>query len=296
MNNNQLISLCLLGQKGLYALKSVEPFLSRLKFTVEIGRDSNVQSDYSTEIEAFCIKKSIPYCFRNKDNIQDHDRSDLVIAVGWRWLINNISEDKLIVFHDSLLPKYRGFAPLVNALLNKESKVGVTALLAKCDYDVGPIVTQKSHNVNYPTTIGKEILRISELYQSVMFDVLTLFTSYDFAPKEQIEENATYSLWRDEEDYRINWCDSAVDILHFTNCVGFPYWGASTKVDSTILRVVEAELIPDVKIENRTPGKVIFYKKGMPCVVCGEGILMLKRLLDSYGAEYKLEKFRTRFK
>jgi methionyl-tRNA formyltransferase len=52
--------------------------------------------------------------------------------------------------HDSLLPKYRGFAPLPNALINGEREVGVTALFASEEYDMGDIVCQRRLAVEYP--------------------------------------------------------------------------------------------------------------------------------------------------
>jgi methionyl-tRNA formyltransferase len=53
--------------------------------------------------------------------------SDFNIAISWRWMLK---VSNLIVIHDSLLPKYRGFSPLVNMLINGEDTLGVTVLFA----------------------------------------------------------------------------------------------------------------------------------------------------------------------
>ena len=58
----------------------------------------------------------------------------------------------MIIFHDSLLPKYRGFAPLVNSLINQEKEIGVTAIKASQNYDEGDTVTDNIGN-DYDVTI-----------------------------------------------------------------------------------------------------------------------------------------------
>ena len=55
--------------------------------------------------------------------------SELALAIGWKKLINS-SYQQVVVLHDSLLPKYRGWNPLLTALINGDSRIGSTALIA----------------------------------------------------------------------------------------------------------------------------------------------------------------------
>ena len=78
---------------------------------------------------------------------------------------------------------------------------------------------------------------------------------------------------------------------------GFPYGGARTKMEDNIIILDEIKSIPDVKIENRTPGKIIFLDNNQPTIVCGKGLLKIEKAhyLDN-GNEVVFNKFRTRLK
>ena len=212
--------------------------------------------------------------------------------------MQNITKEKLVVFHDSLLPRYRGFAPLVNALLNKERTIGVTALFGSEEYDKGNIILQHGIDITYPTNIKDEIKRISQIYANIAIELVSTLRndSVNFESFPQDESNASYSLWRDEQDYRINWSDTAENISHFISCVGSPYLGASTTLNDKVVRIHRASHLEEIKIENRTPGKVIFQERGLPIVVCGFGLLLIE---DIRGNENKtllpLTNFRSRF-
>ncbi|PHV11151.1 methionyl-tRNA formyltransferase [Chitinimonas sp. BJB300] len=289
------IRLYLTGKKGYLTLVGAVEFIEAgLHVEVIIGRDANVANDYSNDMVTLCIKSKIPYHIYPSEPDSEYD---YIIAAGWQRMIRNVNENKIIVFHDSLLPKYRGFAPLVNALLNREAKVGVTALVGASEYDVGDIYHQESISVSYPVSIGEMIDTVSELYASLVKTIILKINSRTLITLPQSHAEASYSLWRDDEDYKITWSQRAVDIEHFINCVGFPYLGATTTVDNQLLRVQSASAVADVHIENRMPGKIIFKtKNGNPVVVCGEGLLQLNSVLTESGEVFKMNKFRTRFK
>jgi len=288
----------LLGEKGLSAVKSLFESSIELSIFCVVGRDNLILNDYNTEIVAYCIANSIDYSFR-EDITYNAEGYDFAFAIGWRWIIRDFPNNKLIVLHDSLLPRYRGFSPLVSALLNKDKEIGVTAIFGVEEYDRGNIILQRSMNVTYPTSLTAELKRIVILYGALAIAVMSKLISEgnSFSGFPQNEADASYSLWRDDEDYRINWNDSASAISHFINCVGFPYLGAVAKLNGKIIRIFQAEIINDVKIENRSPGKIIFMKKEFPVVVCGEGLLMIKDAKNNDGqSALPLNSFRSRFK
>ena len=96
----------------------------------------------------------------------------------------------------------------------------------------------------------------------------------------QDETLATYSLWRDDQDYDIDWTRSAEEIRRFVDAVGTPYLGAATRLKQVRARVLDADVGEDVRIENRTPGKVFAVEDGKPIVVCGTGLLKVVDLVD----------------
>jgi len=261
---------------------------------VVIGIDKNTLNDYSTEIKTLCEENNISSYLRN-DNIPS--KSKYIITVSWRWLIKDNSS-KLIIFHESLLPKYRGFAPLVNQLINNEKIIGVTAIFGEREYDTGDVIAQEIMEVNYPVKINQVIANISQLYIQL---ILKVFNEYKLKGEilssyKQNEEDVTYSLWRDEQDYIIDWSKSAEFIHRFINAVGYPYKGASTLMDGKKIRIIDTEPLPDIEIENRSFGKNIYIKDGKPVIVCGIGIL---KIIDAYYDDTKLsifplKKFRIR--
>jgi len=286
-----------LGEKGFSVVQALNDSKCVGFLECVIGQDKGVHDDYSLKLAKFCDYNGISYTFRNNCSFVTNDY-DLFMAVGWRWMVRDIPKEKLIIFHDSLLPKYRGFAPLVNALLNKESVTGITALLGADDYDKGNILLQHTIDLIYPTCVADEIHRISHAYANMAVELIAKLDngSINRLGHPQDEKEATYSLWRDDEDYRINWNDDAENISHFINCLGRPYRGASAVLNGESIRINKAMPRVDVKIENRTPGKVIFYEVNFPVVVCGFGLLLLTDVRNNHDENIlPLESFRSRF-
>ncbi|MFD1001335.1 methionyl-tRNA formyltransferase [Ohtaekwangia kribbensis] len=291
-----MITLLLMTYKGYKVLEHlIEKDLHRILDSVIVGEDKATENDYSGEIIALCEKNTIKF-FRKKENYTITSKYSL--AISWRWLIPT-ENTELIVLHDSLLPKYRGFAPLVNQLINGEKTIGLTAIKASDQYDRGPIITQQSVNIQYPIKIKDAIEIISDLYSSVTADIFRAVANESkliFIPQD--ETQATYSLWRDEDDYRIDWTQDSSDIVRFIHAVGYPYLGASTRLEGKKIRIYDAELYPDVHIMNRDSGKIIFFDNDRPVVVCSTGLIkILDAQFDDTGVSiFPLNKFRLRFK
>jgi len=286
-----------LGEKGYRVVKALFENSDDHELICIIGQDCAVEEDYSSDLARFCVLNKIK-CYKREEFTLECSAHDLVLAVGWRWIIKGVPEEKLIVFHDSLLPRYRGFAPLVTALINKEKVTGVTALFGAKDYDTGNIVLQKKMDINYPTKIEVEIHNISNIYAEMAVELVAKCNgnSGNIRGYRQDEAKASYSLWLDEEDYRINWSGDAKDIEHFIFCVGYPYRGATAVLNGERVRITKGIARADVKIENRTPGKVITLESGLPVVVCGAGLITLVEVWGENGESLlPLKYFRSRF-
>ena len=205
-----------------------------------------------------------------------------------------------MVFHDSLLPRYRGFAPLVNALIQGEKEIGVTALWGADDYDRGSIIEQAAVAASYPVTIQTAINAVIPLYERLAIDVVRrLVAGEDVRGHAQDEQAATYSMWRDEEDYRIDWTQSATRISRFIDAVGAPYRGALSHIGDQKVRILRSQVEPaQFVLELRHPGKVFSITDGFPTVVCGEGLLRLLEVSDAATGESLLpwKRLRTRFR
>lgn len=301
-NNNERLSLSAeisivffgLGEK---AYRSISLFLERYGSlpvaAVVAARDRGTEEDCYEQLKDLCKKNNIS--FYDKSHVPVFDTKAIRLAIGWRWMLD---DHNLIVFHDSLLPKYRGFAPLVNALINGEREIGVTALHASKAYDAGPVIFQERISIDYPIKIKDAIYRVSMAYASLVSDVYTSLISGKALPSiDQDVAQVSFSLWRDEQDYFLSWEESSETLKRFCDAVGFPYGGARCRLNGETLLVHDVEVVPDVNVEMRRRhlGKVIFFEEGCPIVVCGRGLLKIIDYAFADGRPNRSIPFRSRF-
>ena len=287
------IALYLMNLKGFRVLEGIikKGLVDNIAF-VCLGRDAKVLKDYGPEIEELCLDAKLGCYERGSEPAHDHYK----MAIGWRWMM--ASTEKLIVFHDSALPKYRGFSPVVSALVNGEGELGATALFASDHYDQGPIIKQKIWNISYPIRVEEAIEQMANAYLEMTLDLLKMIIAgEEIAGIPQDEERATYSVWLDEEDYDLDWSLPATQLKRFIDAKSFPYRGARSGMNGSLVRVLEAETEDIPKLENNSPGKVLFIDDGEPLVLCGEGAIRIKNLIaEEDGRQLlPLRRLKTRF-
>jgi methionyl-tRNA formyltransferase len=296
INSSKKVSLLIMNEKGFRILDSIINSKGAESIDIVVSsRDNNLTNDFYNEIRDLCLNNKIQF-YDRKEGFEEKING-YVFSVGWRWLVHGPLQNKLIVTHDSLLPKYRGFAPLVNYLINGEKEIGVTFLFPSDDYDCGDIILQRAQSINYPIKIKEAILIISELFIDGILEIMNLIEKGDEIPRRiQSNEASSYSLWRNDDDYEIDWAKSAKHIKRFIDAVGEPYRGAISSIEGKKIRILEAEEFKDVSIANRDTGKVIFKYEGLPVIVCGEGLLLLKTVVyqDSGDSALPFKKFRTK--
>lgn len=287
-----MIGLYIMTEKGFYVLSSIiDNFDFNIISFVVTERDPNLKKDYYDEIIDCCQFYGIPV-FKRSDI--DLPKVSHRFAISWKWLIKDSSD--LIVLHDSLLPEYRGFNPLVTALINGDKKIGVTALYANEEADKGNIIACSVRDLCYPIKIHEAIQLIKTCYSDLVSNIIhKIMNQIELPSIPQDEKNASFSLWRDENDYHINWDDTAENINRFIDAVGFPYNGAYSFVNNVKIRVLDSKILPDINIINRVPGKVLKFVNGLPVIVCKQGLLYLCHLTDNEGGVFILKNLRTRF-
>jgi len=295
---NTKIAFYLMNEKGFYTLKKfIKNFGAQNIVYIVSSQDNNMKKDYFHEIMVLCKKKNILFFNRN-DDYKEYEKKfqGYRFTIGWKWMIKN--EKKLIVFHDSLLPMYRGFSPLVNSLINGEKVIGVTALFANSEYDKGDIIMQKSITISYPITIKKSIKKIRPLYYQLVEQIYNLIINNQDLPSYiQDEDKATYSIWLNEKDYYINWEEwSAKKIKRFVDAVGYPFDNAKSILNSQIIEVIEVKIIKDIKIKNRKRhlGKIVFIKENYPVIICKKGLIALVKIHNGNDNKFKIN-FRSKF-
>jgi methionyl-tRNA formyltransferase len=132
-----------------------------------------------------------------------------------------------INLHASLLPKYRGAAPINWAIANGETKTGVTSMRIDAGMDTGEILLQKQMDIGAAETAPELAARMSELGAPLMVETLRSLAAGTIAARPQAHEHASNAPMLKKEDGRIDWSRSAQEI--FNHIRGFAPWpGAYT--------------------------------------------------------------------
>ena len=298
-NKKEFVFFCMTykGYETLNYILSKEKIRRYIRYVIS-EEEKGVQKDYYEDIKSLCEKYKIEFVYKNKFDYSYLKKDNVFsFCIGWKWIIREASN--LIVIHDSILPKYRGFVPLVNMLINNESKIGVTAIKASEEMDKGPIIMQKEVNITYPIKIAEALKLIAPIYSQIVEEIICkIINDIPFDLLEQDEKQASYSMWRDELDYFIDFQWDALKIKRFIDAVGFPYKGSCCYMNEKLVRILDAYVVEDVAIEDREShvGKVIFFRNGNPVVVCGRRLICFTDIIDASNGE-KIEgiPFKTRF-
>ncbi|WP_254811243.1 methionyl-tRNA formyltransferase [Streptomyces cavourensis] len=228
---------------------------------------------WSDSVADLAEKHGIPVIIRNRPDDELLDRlkevaPDIIVANNWRtWIppeIYGLPVHGTLNIHDSLLPAYAGFSPLIWALVNGEPEVGVTAHLMDEELDAGDIVVQKSVPVG-PTDTSTDLFhRTVDLIAPVTTEALGLIASgqTEFTPQDR--SRASFFHKRAEEDIRIDWNWPAEDLERLVRAQSAPYPSAFTFHRGQRLEVLSAAVS-----EGRyggTPGR-IFYREGDGVVI-----------------------------
>jgi methionyl-tRNA formyltransferase len=162
--------------------------------------------------------------------------------------ILNLPRYKCINIHASLLPKYRGAAPINWALINGEEETGVTSIILQEKMDAGKMIIQKSIRISPDETAGKLNNRLSILGAEVLMDSLKQIETGAAKYTLQDEKFVTYAPKLKKKDGLINWDHSTEEIHNFVR--GMNPWPTAY---TTLIRNTSEERIIILETEKDTP-------------------------------------------
>jgi methionyl-tRNA formyltransferase len=206
---------------------------------------------------------------------------DLMLVVSWRYLIPpevfRRPRQGTFVWHDSLLPAYRGFSPTVWAILNGEDHTGVTLFEMAEEVDSGDIVDQERVPIGPDDPIRVVMERVTEAYLTLLERNLEALLAGTAPRRPQDPSRATYTCKRLPQDNRIDWKAPTAAVYNLIRAVSAPYPGAYTFLDGRKLIVWAARRLPDApRYVGRVPGRVVEVRPGEGVVVLtGDGALLL---------------------
>lgn len=210
---------------------------------------------------------------------------DIIVVVAFGQKISteilNLPKHKCINVHASLLPEYRGAAPINWAIIKGEEESGITTIVLNEKMDAGEIIMQKSLKIGPDETTGELRNRLSILGAEVLIDSLNQIESgiAKFTPQD--EGLVTYAPKLKKEDGLINWGRSATDVHNFVR--GMSPWPSAytnlirdnSKERSIILRTEKVEA--DNVANDKSPGTITeISEKGMTVATKGDNMYNIR--------------------
>ena len=206
---------------------------------------------------------------------------DIILSINYLFLIERslFSKAELAVnIHGSLLPKYRGRTPHVWAIINNESKTGVTAHLIDDGCDTGDIIKQKEVVINNNDR-GADILeKFNKLYIPLVDEILIDFERGSITPIPQNNKNATFFGKRTPDDGRINWGWQKERIRNWVRAQAYPYPGAFTYYQGLDEKVIIDEVVFSDKGFNETDRNGLIVSLNPICVKTPNGVLEIRNI------------------
>ena len=199
--------------------------------------------------------------------------ADLFVVVAFRILSKTVlSIPKLgsINLHASLLPKYRGAAPIHWAVVNGDSETGCSIFFLSEKVDGGQILLQRKTPIGEMDTTGEVYDRLKELGSDLLVEAVDLIESGDYTLKAQDESLATPAPKVFNDDAFIDFKESSVKVHNRIRGMN-PFPGAWTKIDGNKLKLLQTK---PVNGEKSSPGQVKIVNEAV-IVGCGEGALEL---------------------
>ena len=171
--------------------------------------------------------------------------------------------------HASLLPRWRGAAPIHAAILHGDEETGVTIMKMDVGLDTGPILTQRSIRLTRQDTAASVTETLSQLGAELLIETLPDYLSGKLQPVPQPEEGVTYAPMLKKEEGRLDFMRPAEELERGVRAF-HPWPGAFVDFDGSLLKVHRVH----VEKGNVQAGERLIYRN-QPAVGTGNGILVL---------------------
>lgn len=222
-----------------------------------------------------------PTKIKEKDNVEQlrtYEADIFVVAAFGQILseeILNMPQYGCINIHASLLPAYRGAAPIQWSILNGEKETGVTIQQMAKGVDTGDILSRVIVPIAEKETGESLFDKLMLAGAELLVDTLPRIEQGTIVPEKQNEDLATYAGKLEKNMGEIDWSKSAVEIERWVR--GLNSWpSAFTHYKGKTLKIWEADVLPNQEDVTGPQGSVVAVGKDFFDVVTGDGILRVK--------------------
>ena len=236
----------------------------------------------NSAVHDFAIKFKIPVrCpvrFEDNNEIEHIKRlkPDLVVVVAYgKILPKKLLDLKNLMFlnvHASLLPRWRGAAPIQRAIMNMDKETGVSIMKIVPKLDAGPVLIQSKIAINKEINQEELSLKISTLGAKLIIDALELIKNNKANFKSQDETKASYANKIEKSESKISWNDDAKRIIAKINALN-PKPGCWFDLSGLRIKILKAK---EVEISGK-PGEIIDQNLTIGCFKNAIQILELKK-------------------
>tara|TARA_B110000116_G_scaffold224688_1_gene204337 strand:+ start:691 stop:1620 length:930 start_codon:yes stop_codon:yes gene_type:complete len=227
------------------------------------------KSGRGLKIKSSAIKKNAekygfpvyqPESTRNKQlhSILKEINPDIYVVVAYKILpesILNIPHRGAVNLHASLLPKYRGAAPVNHAILNGETETGLTTFLIQKKVDTGDLLLQQSLPIDNSITTGETLSKLSFLGADLVIKTLDALVKNTIKPIKQDDTKATFAPKINVQDCRINWSNPAL-MIHNKIRAFSPKPGAFTFYNNKRVKLFGSTILTESGLNKLLPGQI----------------------------------------
>jgi len=251
-------------------------------YTQPSKKSKRGQKINSSPIEEFSKKSKIN--FRTPKNLNNDEEykifkdlsADLVVVVAYGQLIPKkfleLTKFGFINIHASLLPKWRGAAPIQRAIMNEDKKIGVSIMKIEERLDTGPVLSTKELELNPNATHGEIEKKISMMGANLLIESLKSIEDGNSKFIDQVHAEATYAKKIGKDETKINWDLNAGKVLAHIHGLS-PNPGAWFQYENERFKVLRASK----SLPNGKPGSVIEENLTVACKSNSIQILELQR-------------------
>jgi len=204
-------------------------------------------------------------------------RPDLIVVVAYGQILPksvlDIPRFGCINVHASLLPRYRGAAPINKMIMEGEEVGGVTTMFMDVGLDTGDMLVKKSLPIGFEETAGELHDRLSLLGREAMEETLGRLCAGTLERQVQDDAQSTYAPMLKKEDGIIDWTRSALQIHNQVRGLS-PWPAAFTFLEGEQLKI--ARTLPEAG--SGTPGTIVSASADGVRVACGDGVLLIRQL------------------
>ncbi len=199
-------------------------------------------------------------------------KADVAVVVAYGLLLPqpvlDAPKQGCLNIHASLLPRWRGAAPLQRAIMAGDAQTGVCIMQMEAGLDTGPVLLRRATDIGTQETTAHLHDRLSEMGAAMIVE--TLDTLSDLTPEPQPEDGVTYAAKIDKSEARVDWTRPAVEVDRQIRGLS-PFPGAWTEIGGERIKLLASRLA----VGQGQPGELL---DDTLRVACGDGAIDLLRL------------------